>query len=259
MGNRPRDDQRRTGLIDQNAVDLVDDRIIVAALHNLRRFDRHTVVAKIVEAELAVGAISDITGILFAAFRRVHMVLDAAYRQPQILEHMPHPLRIAPGQIVVDRHQPNVFSGQRVEVERQRRHQRFAFTGLHLGNFALMQHNAADELDIERNHVPCELVAAHIARGPAQPAASILDNGERLAQDSVQRLACRHTLFELLRLGLQLLFGKSLISLLDLVDALNQRLHPFYVASVLCPKKRFNEIHESTLSLKPEPVCPINE
>ena len=46
-----RDDQRRPGLVDEDVVDLVDDRVAVPALHLLLRLDGE-VVAEVVEAEL---------------------------------------------------------------------------------------------------------------------------------------------------------------------------------------------------------------
>ena len=38
----------------------------------------------------------------------------------------PHPLHVAPGQVVVDRDQVDALAGERVQVERQRGHQRLA-------------------------------------------------------------------------------------------------------------------------------------
>src|ERR1700730_14013079 len=58
----PRNDQRRPSLIDENRIDLVDDRIMMAALSHLGKLVFH-VIAEIVEAELIVGAIGNIGGI----------------------------------------------------------------------------------------------------------------------------------------------------------------------------------------------------
>ena len=41
---------------------------------------------------------------------------------------------------------------QGIQVSGQGRYQRFTFTGAHLGDFALVQHNAADHLDIKMAH-----------------------------------------------------------------------------------------------------------
>ena len=61
----------------------------------------------------------------------------------------PHPFRIALGQIIIHRHHMHALGGQRIQVNRQGRHQRLAFAGFHLGDLAFMQHHAADHLHIE--------------------------------------------------------------------------------------------------------------
>ena len=43
----------------------------------------------------------------------------------------------------------HALGGQRIQVNRQGRHQRLAFAGFHLGDLAFMQHHAADHLHIE--------------------------------------------------------------------------------------------------------------
>ena len=47
----------------------------------------------------------------------------------------------------------NALLLQRIQVRRQRGHERFAFAGHHLGNIAVMQHDAAQDLHIEVPHV----------------------------------------------------------------------------------------------------------
>ena len=59
---RARDDQRRPRLVDQDAVDLVDDREVVPALDVVRELELH-VVAQVVEAELVVRAVGDVGGV----------------------------------------------------------------------------------------------------------------------------------------------------------------------------------------------------
>ena len=56
------DDQRRARLVDQDVVDLVDDRVCVLALDAVLQRGRH-VVAQVVEAELRVGAVDDVAGV----------------------------------------------------------------------------------------------------------------------------------------------------------------------------------------------------
>ncbi|MNR60786.1 hypothetical protein D3C85_1823580 [compost metagenome] len=46
----------------------------------------------------------------------------------------------------------NPFAQKRVQINRERRYQRFALTGFHLGDFAFMQHHAAQQLHIKVAH-----------------------------------------------------------------------------------------------------------
>ena len=62
---RAGDDQRRSRLIDQDAVDLVHDGIVERSLGTLVEVHNH-VVPQVIEAELVVGAISDLGLIRFA-------------------------------------------------------------------------------------------------------------------------------------------------------------------------------------------------
>ena len=71
------DDQRGSGLIDQNRVDLVDHREVVAALHAVLFVNLH-VVAQIVETKLVVGAVGDVRLIGFFAVGRLDVVDDKA-------------------------------------------------------------------------------------------------------------------------------------------------------------------------------------
>ena len=59
VGDAAADDERGAGLVDEDRVDLVDDRVVVAALHLVVERRRH-VVAEVVEAELVVRAVGDV-------------------------------------------------------------------------------------------------------------------------------------------------------------------------------------------------------
>ena len=77
-------------------------------------------------------------------------------------------------------------SGQRVEIERQRRHQGLAFAGRHFGDLALVQHDAADQLDVVRHHVPGQLVTGHHDLGAQQPTGRLAHGGEGLGEQIVE-------------------------------------------------------------------------
>ena len=138
-----RDDQRRARLVDEDGVHFVDDGEGVAALgHRVQRVFH--VVAQVIEAELIVGAIGNVGAIGLAAFLVGQAVDDAAHAQPQKPVDLAHPIAVALGQVVIDRHHMHAFAGQRVEICGKGGHQGLAFTGLHFGDGAGVQHHAAD-------------------------------------------------------------------------------------------------------------------
>ena len=145
---RTGDDQRRARLVDQDRVHLVDDGVDVAALNHVLEPVLH-VVAQIVEAELVVGTVGNVAVVGHPALVVVEAVHDHADREPEELVDLPHPLGVALGEVVVDGDDMDAAAGERVEIDRQRRHQRLALAGLHLGDPALVQDHAADQLHVE--------------------------------------------------------------------------------------------------------------
>ena len=148
----PRDDERRPGFVDQDAVDLVDHREAVPALDVAGQLELH-VVAEVVEAELVVGAVRDVAGVGALPLLVVQFVLDHADREAEEPVDAAHPLRVAPRQVVVHGDHVHAVAGERVQVRGQRRDKRLALAGLHLGDLAVVQHHAADELHVEMAHV----------------------------------------------------------------------------------------------------------
>jgi hypothetical protein len=75
----------------------------------------------------------------------------------------------------------HALGGERVEDDRERRRQRLALAGLHLGDRPVVQDHAADHLDVEVPHV-------HAA------AADLPDEREGLGQELLQRLTLARAL-----------------------------------------------------------------
>ncbi len=175
LGTGAGDDQRRARLVDEDGVDLVHDGEVVPPLHAAVGAGDH-VVAQVVEAELGVGAVGDVGGVGKLFLGGLHAVLDKAHLHAQGLVHLPHPLAVAPCQVVVDGDHVNALVGDGVEVAGKRRDERFALAGLHLGDLALVQHHAADELH-------GEMAKADGAHG------RLAGGGEGLGQKVVQVLA----------------------------------------------------------------------
>ncbi len=193
---RARDDQRGAGLVDQDGVDLVDDAVVVAALHHLLDGVSH-VVAQVVEAELVVRAVGDI-----GCIRRPTLVgrqpgKNDADIQAEEAVHAAHLLAVAFGQVVVDGDQVHAPARQRVQVGRQYGGQGLALTGLHLGDVAEMQRRATHQLDVERTLTQ-------------YPPGRLAGDRERLGQQVVEIFAALDAFAELVGLGAQLGVGQPL-------------------------------------------------
>ena len=128
---------------------------------------------------------------------------------------------------------------------RQRGDERLALARLHLGDLALVQHDAAHELAVERDHVPRERMPAHVRGGAHEMAARVLDERERLGQDVVQRLAARNALLELRRQTREVRVGQVLflILLLKMVDLCDDRLELLQFPGVLGAENHLDDIH----------------
>ena len=216
---RAGNDQRRARLVDEDGVDFVHDAVPVVALDLVFLARGHAVVAEVVETEFGRGAVGDVARIHLAAKLGMHLLLDAAHGEAEEPVEVAHPLGVAAGEVVVDGDQLRVAAGERVEVKRQRGDEGLALAGRHFGNATLVQRDAADQLDVEMNHVPGQLVVAHHRLGADEPAGGVLHGGEGLRQDLVEGLALFQAGAEFLGLGAELVVGQRLVGLLEFVDA----------------------------------------
>jgi len=207
---RAGDDQRGAGLVDQDGVDLVDDRVVVAPLHAVVQRERH-IVAQVVEAELVVGAVGDVGGVGGLPLGRRHLRQDRADAQAQEMMDAAHLLGLELGQVVVHRHDVDALAVQRVQVGGHHTDQGLALTGLHLGDVAPVQGRGALNLDVE---VP---LAQH-------PPARLPDGGEGLGHQLVQRFAVLAALPQLRGLALQFLVRHLEVVALDRIDLDGHRL-----------------------------------
>ncbi len=192
--------------------DFVDDGVEVAALDHVLQPVLH-VVAQVIEAVFVVGAVSDVAGIGILALGIVEAVHDDADGEAEEVIDLPHPFGVALCQVVVDGDDMDAVAGQRIEIDRQRRDQRFAFAGLHLGDVAFVQHHAADQLDVE-------MPLAEGAFG------RLTHRGKGGNQNVVQRLAVSELLAELDGACFQRLVGKRGDLGLEGVNGVDARLIP---------------------------------
>ena len=229
-----------TGLVDEDGVDLVDDHEGVAALHHVLG-DLSHVVAQVVEAKLVVGAVGDVARVHLTALRRGLPHEDAPAGQAKEIVDATHQVGLVLGQVVVHRHHVDALAGERTQVGGHRRHQRLPLTGLHLRDLALMQGDAAHDLDVEGTH--------------AQDAPRRLAHGrEGFHQEVVQGLPLLQAILELLRFGLQLLIRQRLEVLLHGVHLRGQPIqlaqHPAFARA----KDLVNNRHEKLLTSCARPL-----
>ena len=158
LGHGARDDKRGTGIVNQHAIDLIDDGIVVRTLHHVLGAHRH-IVTQVVKTELTVGTEGDVAVVGGTAFGRVGLgLVDTG--DGHAVEHVQrtHPLAIALGQVVVDGYNMHTVAGQAIEEDGQGGHQGFTFTSRHLGNLTLMQDDTTDELYVIVYHIPLHVV-----------------------------------------------------------------------------------------------------
>ena len=183
-GGRSGDDQRRPGLVDQDAVHVIDDRVVQAALSLLQVLGIAVVaagrgphvVAEIVEAEFVVRAVGDVAGVGLLPLQRRHLRPERPHREAQSPIQRAHPVPVPAGQIVADGDHVDALAFQCVQVGRQGGHQRLPFARDHFGNRPAVQQHAADQLDVE---VP----------QAEEPPPGLAANGKRFDQQVVQRLS----------------------------------------------------------------------
>ena len=196
--------ERRPRLVDEDGVDLVDDGVVVHALHAVRG-PRDHVVAQIVEAELGVGAVGDVGLVGRALVGERHAVLEQAHAHAEKAVGLGHLLAVALGEVVVHGDHVDAVARQGVEIAGKVRDEGLALAGLHLCDHALVQRGGAYDLDVEVAH------AQDAARGLAH-------DGKGFRHQGVEALPLLDAFLKGRRAGRQLLVGHGRIGRLDLVD-----------------------------------------
>ena len=213
-----RDDQGRARLVDEDRIDLVDDRVIEGPLDHVFEAELH-VVAQIIEAELVVGTVGDVGGVSVAAFVVGQPVDDASRAEAEKPVDLAHPLDVALREVVVHRDHMHAGAVEGVEIDRQGRDQGLALAGLHLGDLAAMEDDSAEDLDVE-------VALAEGALG------GLAHGGEGFHQDFVQGLAGLEALAEPRRAPAERIVAQHLECGLERVGRFDVRAQGLEVALV---------------------------
>ena len=157
---------------------------------------------------------------------------------------MPHPFRVAPGQVIVYRYQVRAAASERVQVKRQRGDQSFAFAGRHLRDSAPVQNDTAEQLHVEVHHVPDHRLIAHReAVSPIlEPARGVFHHRKCFRQNFIQLFPLLLQVRNLRDLFLpvrsfcpQLVVRQALELLVELVDPANSRHQTLELALIFRP------------------------
>ena len=197
---RAGDDERGTGFIDKNRVDLVHDAEVVAALHHIIEGADH-VIAQVVKAQLVIGAVGNVAIVGSLALWRAHLGQDDAHGQAKPAVDTAHHLGVALCQVIVNGDDVDTLAIKGIEVGRQQRGQGLALTGAHLGDVAEVQGRTAHDL---------HAVVLLIEDAPG----SLTDGGKSLEQDVIHLFAVSQASLELVGLCLKLVVRKLRVLIL---------------------------------------------
>ena len=224
------DNEGRPGLVDKDGVHLVHDGEGMAPLDQLLGVDAH-VVPEVVEAHLVVGSVGDVGGVGLLALLGGQPVDNEAHLEPQETVDLAHPLAVALGQVVVDGDNVDPLPRQGVEVGGKGRHQGLALAGLHLGDAALMEDDAAHQLH------PVGPEAQH-------PVRRLPGGGEGLGENVVQSLAVLQALFELLGLCLELGVAHGLVLIGHGLNFVRDGGNGFQLPGAVVAENLLNQAHD---------------
>src|SRR5216684_1411208 len=103
---------------------------------------------------------------------------NAADREAKEFVNRAHPFAIACSEVVVDGDHVDSSARESVEIDRQSGDQSFALAGGHFSNSTRMQRVAANELNVEGDHLPLNGVFANGDFFAPETAAGIFDYGK---------------------------------------------------------------------------------
>ena len=195
---------------------------------------RH-VVAQVVEAELVVRAVGDVGGVGSALILRIHVRQVDTTVSPRKLNTLPiHRGAARQVMFTVTMCAP---AGERVEIGGQRRDEGLAFAGLHLGDLAVVQDHAAEELDIEMTHAQRAL-------------RRLAHDRESIGEELVERCAVGMALLQRLGLAAQLRIGQLGHVRLEALIRATVNAYCFRSRSLRLPKMRVGSRHAASRKLK---------
>ena len=126
----------------------------------------------------------------------------------------------------------HALAGQGIQVHRQGRDQGLTLAGAHLGDLALVQHHAADQLHVEMPHVQ------------GAPA-GLAYHREGIRQQRVEFFALSQTALEFVGLGAQVRVAQRRDARFQGIDAFHLLAHAADHTVIATTKNAFQNIHRS--------------
>ena len=136
-----RNDEGCPRLVNQDGIDLINNRKMVPALDHVLDTE-FQIVAQIIKAEFVIRAIGDVSTISLATFVICQIAGNASNAHPQTLIDTPHPAGVARRQIVIDGNNMYSLAVQRVQKDSKRCDKGLALTSFHFRNLARMKCDA---------------------------------------------------------------------------------------------------------------------
>ena len=138
-------------------------------------------------------------------------MLEAAGGEAEERIDLAHPERVATGEVVVDGDDVDALASKCVEVDGKGGDERLALAGLHLGDLAIVEGSAADELDVE------------VAQADGAPR-GLPHDGERLIAEVIERFAAGDALAEGGGSGGELVVGEGGQAAFEVSDDIDHAL-----------------------------------
>ena len=205
-------DERRAGLVYEDAVNFVNNREIQGAL-NLAIDRSFHVVAEVIEAELAVGPVGDVTGVVVFSLGGLHADSDVPYRDTKEFEYGFGEIGADPDKVVIGRDQVSVHAFQSGHIYRRIARYGLSLAGGLFGNRTFVKHHARNELHVELVMV-------------LRPPRRFSHQCEDLRFDLLARLALSKSAAQLCAASEQLLVRKGAHLRLERVDLRDDELQP---------------------------------
>ena len=139
------------------------------------------------------------------------------------------------------------FPDERVEVGGHGGDLRLALAGAHFGDFSLVKHDGADDLDVEMRHegnFPTRRGVDDLLPFAEHPVGRLAEHRKCFGQQIVKRLTARKPAAELRGFGFQILVGQAGNRFAETVDATEKRIQFAQIAILFGSKEKSEKINK---------------